>query len=115
MERREDMALRNPTDDEAERIIHGSLSTIFVFKHKPGNPDFLKEVIRWKDILSIPPVNKTFLHMNTLVTAEVLLPGSRPVLNRKLFFRHLDETEKETVKKYRDFLQLRLFLHEEES
>jgi hypothetical protein len=109
------MALRGPTDDEALRIIHGSLSGIFVFKNEPGNPDFLKETIRWKDILAIPPVTKTFLHMNTLVTTEVLLPGSLPTLNRKLFFRHLDETEQEAVKKYQAFLRLRLVLHEEES
>ena len=108
------MALRGPTDDEAQQIIHGSLSGLFVFKNEPG-PEFLKETIRWKDILAIPPVTKTFLHMNTLVTAEVLLPGSLPTLNRKLFFRHLDETEQETVKKYQAFLKLRLVLHQEES
>lgn len=109
------MAPRNPTDDEAQRIIHGSLNTIFVFKNEPDDPEFLKEIIRWKDILSIPPVNKTFLHMNTLVTAEVLFPGSRPTLNRTKFFKHLDETEKETVKKYREFLKLRLVLDRGES
>jgi hypothetical protein len=105
------MPLRNPTDDETQRIIHGSLGTIFVFEHEPDDPEFLQEIIRWTDILSIPPVNKTFLHMNTLVTTEVLFPGSRPVLHRTQFFRHLDETENETVEQYREFLQLRLFLH----
>ncbi|HEV8580411.1 MAG TPA: hypothetical protein VGX68_15190 [Thermoanaerobaculia bacterium] len=109
------MALRNPTDEEAQQIIHGSLSGIFAFKNEPDDPEFLKEIIRWKDILAIPPVTKTFLHMNTLVTTEVLLPGSLPTLNRKLFFKHLDETEQETVKKYRTFLQLRLVLHQEGS
>ncbi|HBL26843.1 MAG TPA: hypothetical protein DD490_08420 [Acidobacteria bacterium] len=106
------MALRNPTDLEAQQILHGSLNTVHAFAHQPGDPAFLTEVIRWKDILEIPPVTKTFLHMNTLVTAEVLLRGSQPTMNRKLFFRHLDATEQETVAQYRDFLQLRLVLRE---
>jgi hypothetical protein len=115
MKRREDMALRNPTDEEAQQIIHGSLSGIFVFQNEPNDPRFLDELIRWKDILAIPPVTKTFLHTNTLVTTEVLLPGSLPTLNRPLFFKHLDATKQETVKKYRAFLKLRLILHQEES
>lgn len=99
------MALRNPTNEETQRIIHASVGAVFVFEHPPDDPRFLDEIISWKDILAIPPVTKTFLHTNTLVATMFVVPGSQPFLNRKRYFRHLDETEEETVREYRDFLQ----------
>ncbi|HEX5760060.1 MAG TPA: hypothetical protein VF121_12790 [Thermoanaerobaculia bacterium] len=104
------MPIRNPTNSETQKIIHKSLGIVFVFKNKPDDPAFLKEVILWKDILEIPPVTKTFLHTNTLVATMSVVPDSRPTLARKVYFRHLDETQQETVKAYRDFLQPRIVL-----
>lgn len=105
------MEIRNPTDEEAQQIIHGSLNNIFAFEHEPDEPGFLEEVIRWDDILAIPPVNKTFLRTNLLVAAEVLLPGSSPNIIRSIFFEHLDNTAQETVEEYREFLKIELILH----
>jgi hypothetical protein len=106
------MPLRNPTDEETQRIIHISLSPVFVFKNKPDQLGFLQEVILWKDILGIPPVTKTFLHTNTLVATMSVIPNSHPALGRKVFFKHLDDTQKETVKDYLDFLQPRIVITE---
>lgn len=105
------MASRNPTDEETQKIIHISLSPVFVFEHKPDDPRFLQEVIVWKDILEIPPVTKTFLRTNTLVAAMAVVPNSEPTLPQKAYFKHLDETKQETVKSYRDFLKNRIVLH----
>lgn len=105
------MATRNPTDEETQKIIHKSLETVFIFKHKPDDPQFLKETIIWKDILEIPPVTKTFLRTNTLVATMSVVPNSEPTLPQKVYFKHLDNTKEETVKAYRDFLKTRIILH----
>ncbi|MEA2564056.1 MAG: hypothetical protein QOH06_5560 [Acidobacteriota bacterium] len=105
------MAARNPTNEETQRIIHKSLENVFVFKNGPGAPGFLQEVIIWKDILELPPVNKTFLRTNTLVATMSVVPNSDPTLPQKVYFKHLDDTEEETVKAYRDFLKTRITLH----
>jgi hypothetical protein len=104
------MPLRNPTNEETQRIIHASLNNVFVFEHDPDDPDFLSETISWEDILSIPPVTKTFIRTSTLVAAMQVIPGSHPTLAPKAFFKHLDDTKQETVKEYRDFLRPRLIL-----
>ena len=99
------MALRNPTNEETQRIIRSSLLMVVPFEHQADDPGFLEEVVPWKDILEIPPVTKTFLHTHTLVTVVFEIPHSSATMNRKLFFRHLDKTESETVEEYRDFLK----------
>lgn len=104
------MALRNPTDEETKFIIRASLGTVFVFRHHPDEPEFLEEVISWKDILNIPRVTQDFLFLHTLIATEFLFPGSEATMNHLLFFEHLDQTEEETVRQYRDFLKFLLTL-----
>ena len=99
------MALRNPTEEETLKIIRGSLGAVVVFEHAVTDPRFLEEVISWKDILAIPPVTKVFLLTTTLAATLLVIPGSAASMNRKLFFRHLDQTEEETVGKYRELLK----------
>src|SRR5215217_3853279 len=101
----EEMAIRNPTDEETQRIIHVSLNTVRNFAHDPDDPLFLEEMISWTDILSILPVTPEFLYTNTLVATEFLFPGSQATMNEFLFFEHLEETDEETVEEYRDFLK----------
>ena len=107
------MALRNPTDEETQRIIRSSLGTVVAFEHEADDPAFLEEIVPWKDILAIPPVTKTFLHTHTLVTVVFEIPNSSASMNRKRFFRHLDETEEETVEEYRDFLKDLILVEED--
>lgn len=107
------MAIRNPTDEETQRIIRSSLGTVVAFEHKADDPDFLEEIVPWKDILAIPPVTKTFLHTHTLVTVVFEIPKSSASMNRKLFFKHLDQTEEETVEEYRDFLKDLILVEED--
>lgn len=105
------MPLRNPTDQETQRIIHASLRTVFTFEHDSDDPDFLTETITWQDILRIPPVTKQFLYTNTLVATEFLFPGAQSTMNEFLFFEHLDDpTLEETVQEYRDFLKFILVM-----
>ncbi len=107
------MAIRNPTDSETQRIIHKAVGTVFTFEHEPEDEAFLEEVIRWKDILEIPPVTKMFLHMNTRVAIHFVIPEGAASLSRKLFFDHLDNTEEETVEEYRDFLRDLIIVEED--
>jgi hypothetical protein len=107
------MLLRNPTDEETQRIIHISLSPVFVFEHGPDDPGFLTETISWEDILGIPPVTKPFIRTNTLVATMAVIPDSHPTLAPKAFFKHLTDTKQETVQDYKDFLQPRLILRTE--
>lgn len=107
------MALRNPTDEETQRIIRSSLGMVVAFEHDAGDPLFLEEIVPWKDVLAIPPVTKTFLHTHTLVTVVFEIPRSSATMNRKLFFRHLDQTEAETVEEYRDFLKDLILVEED--
>jgi hypothetical protein len=106
------MALRSPTDEETQKIIHSSVGVVFTFNHGPENSQFLDEVISWKDILNIPSVTKIFLHTTTLVATKFVIPGGAPAMSRKIFFRHLDQTEEETVEEYRDFLKDLIFVEE---
>ena len=108
------MALRNPTNEETQEIIRRSLGVPVVFEHEPHDPRFLEEILRWTEILEMPRVTKTFLHTNTLVATMSVIPDSHPTLGQKVFFKHLRETERETVREYRDFLQPRLVLTVEE-
>lgn len=107
------MALRNPTDEETQRIIRSSLGTVVAFEHGANDPAFLEEIVPWEDILAIPPVTKAFLHTHTLVTVVFEIPHSSATMNRKLFFRHLDKTESETVEEYRDFLKDLILVEED--
>ncbi len=113
------MPLRAITDSEARRVIHASLSPVWVFRFNPGQPQFRDETIAWIDILEIPPITRSWLYTQTLVAAY-LLDGRfrRPRLNRNVFFAHLATRldgggdSRETVADYRDFLQRELILEE---
>jgi len=108
------MAIRNPTDEEAQQIIHVSLVTVHVFEHAWDDPRFLEETIPWEEeILRIPPVTPEFLYTNTLVAIEFLFPGSQATMNEFLFFEHVEDTVEETVEEYRDFLKLLLVMRED--
>ncbi len=100
------MALRALTKEEAEQVVYDALATVASFQNKPGKQSsFTKETIAWEDILKLPPVTKPWLYTQVLVSAYMLKPGgSRPSLNQVVFFKHVENTKKETVAKFRNFL-----------
>ncbi len=117
------MPLRPVTDSEARRVIHASLSAVWVFRHAPSQPAFLREAIVWSDVLEIPPVTRSWLYTQTLVAAYLLdRERLRPRLNRRVFFGHLALAagvpaagipgRRETVEDYRDFLLRELIVRE---
>ena len=116
--------LRPITDSEARRVIYGSLSPAWVFRHTPSQPAFLRDAISWTDLLELPPVTRTWLYNQTLVAAFLLdRERFRPRMNRRVFFAHLAPAgagagggasggRRETVAAYRDFLLRELIIRE---
>ena len=86
------------------RVIHSSLTTIWVFRHGHDQPEFLQENINWGDILEISEVTKSWLYTHTILTVRSEFPSLRGRMNEIKYWDHLDETEEETVQAYRDFL-----------
>ena len=109
------MPLTPISHSQALRVIHASLSPVWVFRHPPGSPELLADPIVWADILAIPPVTRSWLYNQTLIAAFLLdRDRFRPRMNRRVFFAHLangaDRPGQETVAEYRDFLVGELIL-----